>query len=236
MGTAQKKHLILLVEDNDLEIKIIQSALSQDCEIITASTVQAAQKALANYSFSLILLDVGLPDGCGYKLCEQIRNTNVTKHTPIFFLTGHGSVEERVSGFALGADDYIVKPFEPSEFIARVQAKLKRQSGQGAKSFTEGQFFVDVTRQQISILKGESKEQLNLTPLETKIMIHFLQNVGQVFSRPDLVKAIWGESTHISHHTVDTHISSLRKKMGDSAHHLTSVQKQGYCYQNKKPN
>lgn len=234
MAHAQIKNLVLLVEDNEFEIKIVQSILSQDCEIIAVKTIQSAQEALQNHVFALILLDVGLPDGCGYKLCEYIRSSSKAQHTPIIFLTGRGSVEERVSGFTLGADDYIVKPIEPREFIARVRAKLKRPPGsQVAKSFTEGDFFVDVVRQQVSILRSQSKELLNLTPLESKLIIHFLQNEGTVFSRQDLVKAIWGESTHVSSHTVDSHISSLRKKMGDFAQHLTSVQKKAIAIKAK---
>lgn len=225
--------LVLLVEDNKVEIKIIRHALSGICEIVEATTIEEARLALKNHNFSLILLDAGLPDGCGFALCEEIRKSPVLQNTPIFFITGRSGIDDRVGGFTVGADDYIIKPIEPSEFAARVRSKLKRKSAV-QKDFIRGRFHVNLMTQKISIVKEDgSKEPLELTPLESKIMIHFLQNEGQIFSRQDLMKAIWGESTHISAHTVDTHISSLRKKMGDFGTQIKSIQKQGYCYQNK---
>ena len=231
MSHYMLKPAVLSIEDNKDEREIIRSAIGAYCLLTEAETLHKAEEILKKQIFSLIILDGSLPDGDGFKFCQRLREDHGS-YIPIIILSSRGGVDERVSGFAMGADDYIVKPFEPVEFAARVQAKLKLNSIITLqKSFTKGQFHVDVMAQRIYLTKeDDSKEQLNLTPIESKLMIHFLQHEGQILSRQDLMKTIWGESTHISSHTIDTHISSLRKKIGGEAKNLRAVLRKGYCY------
>lgn len=231
------KPTILIVEDNDVESAILRTTLQHVGELVFVGTVQQAEQALTTNSFSMVITDVNLPDGDGFTLIKKIRADHKTSDTPVFVLTGRTAVDDRVAGFALGADDYVMKPFEPTELAARVTRKLKRRAATGSHtSLVHGQFHADFLTQKISIIQTDgSREQLNLTPIESKLLIHFLQNEGQVFSRQALIKKIWGDSTHVSDHTVDTHISSLRKKIGESAQFIKAIVKKGYCFdsQNK---
>ena len=231
------KPTILIVEDNDVESAILRTTLQHVGQLVFVSTIQQAEQALSNETFSMVITDVNLPDGDGFSLIKKIRGERKTSDTPVFVLTGRTAVDDRVAGFALGADDYVLKPYEPSELAARVVRKLQRRATTGSHtSLVHGQFHADFLTQKVSILKEDgSRAQLHLTPIESKLLIHFLQNEGQVFSRQALIKKIWGESTHVSDHTVDTHISSLRKKIGESAQFIKAIVKKGYCFdsQNK---
>lgn len=149
---------------------------------------------------------------------------------PIIFLTGHGEIEDKVLGFQLGADDYVTKPIEPTEFTARVLGKLRRQKSTQTV-IKQGGYRVDLSKQKAFSADGNGQEvELNLTPIEFKLLTHFLQNEKKIFSRQDLLQLFWGNTVHVSGHTVDTHISSLRKKMGPAGILLHSVFKKGYCF------
>ena len=144
------------------------------------------------------------------------------------FLTGNAGVDQRVLGFELGADDYIVKPFEPKEFRARILAKIKRRTGKS--SFALSVFRIDLPTQKATMDTSEGPVELTLTPIEFKLLVHFLRNEGQVFSREDLLTSVWGGTVHVSGHTVDTHISALRKKLGEYGSCFRAVVKRGYCF------
>jgi DNA-binding response OmpR family regulator len=231
------KPTILIVEDNDVESAILRTTLQHVGQLVFVSTIQQAEQAIAGENFSMVITDVNLPDGDGFSLIKKIRADRKTSDTPVFVLTGRTAVDDRVAGFALGADDYVLKPYEPSELAARVTRKLQRRAMTGSQtSLVHGHFHADFLTQKISVLQADgTRAQLNLTPIESKLLIHFLQNDGQVFSRQALIKKIWGDSTHVSDHTVDTHISSLRKKIGESAQFIKAIVKKGYCFdsQNK---
>lgn len=227
-----KKEKVLLVEDaRDMQL-IVRATIGAECDLSIASTLSEARQLIRDADFSLILLDVVLPDGSGFDLCHALRAEANFKNIPIFFLTGEDGVSQRVMGFDLGADDYIVKPFEPQEFKARVLAKLKRgTAAAGPSSFSRGKFTIDWTAQKASMVKTDgAKVDLALTPIEFKLLVQFLKNEGKVFSREELLESVWGGTVHVSGHTVDTHISSLRKKIGEYSTFIKAVVKKGYCY------
>lgn len=226
-----KKEPVLLVEDApDMQL-IVRATLGNECDLICAASLEEARKIVREKDFSLILLDVVLPDGSGFDFCLALRTEPNFKNTPIFFLTGEDGISQRVMGFDLGADDYIVKPFEPFEFKARVFNKLKRKpTGNEQSSFSRGAFLIDWAAQKATMVKAGERRELSLTPIEFKLLVQFLRNEGKIFSREELLVAVWGSSVHVSGHTVDTHISSLRKKVGDYASYFKAVVKKGYCY------
>lgn len=223
---------ILLIEDSLAMQITVEATVAEICGLTVVSTLADARKALGNTEYSLIVLDVNLPDGDGFAFCKELREQSRFQNLPIVFLTGQTDVEDRVKGFSLGADDYIVKPFEPKEFMARIISKLKRKpKGTPEREFRKSVFRVDLTGQRAHLLTTEGTEEpMNLTPIEFKLLVHFLTHEGMIFSREDLLKAIWGASTHVSGHTVDTHISGLRKKLGYKATDLKAVTKQGYRF------
>ncbi len=226
------KEKVLLVEDaRDMQM-IVMATIGNDCALTCTGSLDEARNALQEEVFSLILLDVGLPDGSGFDFCLALRAQGKFKAVPIIFLTGEDGITQRVRGFDYGADDYIVKPFEPNEFKARVFSKLKRKTEAAEQSsFSSGKFSVDWSTQKATkINKDGSKAELALTPIEFKLLVQFLRNENKIFSREELLVAVWGSAVHVSGHTVDTHISSLRKKVGEYSVFFKAVVKKGYRY------
>lgn len=228
---------ILLVEDALSMQLVVQAAVGSLCSLTCVTTIADAEKELAQGPYALILLDVELPDGNGFEFCKKLRGQERYGIVPIIFLTWKADVDQRVLGFSLGGDDYIVKPIEPKEFSARIEAKLKRRpQGPLQTTFCKADFKVDLTSHRVFLTSnngvgnGECEKELNLTPIEFKLLIHFLRNEGVVLSREELLVAVWGDSVHVSAHTIDTHISSLRKKIAHTGHNLKAVVKKGYCF------
>lgn len=227
MGSTQNREKILLVEDTHAMQIVVQSLIGPLYDLTCVSNLKDADEALKKYNFSLLLLDVILPDGDGFAFCEKLRKDSSMLNLPIIFLTSKNEVEDRVRGFNLGADDYVVKPLEPNEFIARIKGKLARaQSTKIPDVFTKGRFKIDSISQKVFL----GNTELGLTPIEFKLFSLFLKNEGQIYSRPDLKRFVWGPSTHLSNHTVDTHVSSLRKKLDGYSMCLKSVVKTGYVF------
>lgn len=222
---------VLLVEDMpDMQL-IVSKAIGEACDLTTAGTLAEAERALTGREYALLILDVRLPDGNGFEFCRQIRGGGNHRFVPIIFLTGEAEVDARVQGFELGADDYVVKPIEPREFRARVESKLRRgQIAHTETSFNKGSFRVDWPLQRAFLRQTTGEAALALTPIEFKLLVQFLRHEDRVFTREELLEAVWGVSVHVSGHTVDTHISSLRKKIGEHGRHIKTVVKRGYCY------
>lgn len=220
---------ILLVEDERPMQLIVQAALNQKCNLICVSTLAEAKEALGAGGFALILLDVMLPDGDGFEFCEDLRRDPRFASIPIIFLTAETRVDRKVFGFSLGADDYITKPIEPTEFTARVSAKLKRQK-LSQTSLTHAGLRVDLNLQKAFIRSQNSEKEVGLTPIEFKLLAHFMKNEGHILAREELMTAVWGRGVHVSAHTLDTHISSLRKKLVDYGSAIKAVVRKGYCF------
>jgi two-component system phosphate regulon response regulator PhoB len=230
--TQMTKERVLLVEDaRDMQL-IVQAALADLCDLTCVSTIEDARNALEGPAFSLLILDVNLPDGDGFDFCAAVRSSDTHQALPIMFLTGEGSVDQRVLGFSMGADDYVTKPLEPNEFTARVKSKLKRQQSQQAV-LSAPPLRVDLGIQRAYTMASGAEEALSLTPIEFKLLVKFVQRQNVILSREELMVTVWGPGVHISAHTVDTHISSLRKKMGDCGRQLKAVVKRGYCFSSK---
>lgn len=222
---------ILLIEDARPIQLLVRAALEDKHTITFAETIAEGERFMEAAIFDLILLDVVLPDGSGFDLCERFK-AGPHKDVPILFLSAQVDVKDRVRGLNLGAEDYILKPFEAEELQARVSSHLRRsRSAQKNRSaFRAGNFLVDTTTQKVVLhAKNAEPREMDLTRIEFKLLVHFLRNPSKIFSRRDLLKHVWGEDTHVSEHTVDTHISSLRKKMAGSDCELKSVVKRGYC-------
>lgn len=223
---------LLLVEDSLPMQMVVQAAIGHIFPITCVTTLADARRELAAKTFSLVLLDVGLPDGDGFDLCLEIRGREDCRDLPVIFLTGEADVDRKAHGFSIGGDDYIVKPLEPKEFRARVEAKLARRAPAARPtSFTKAKFRVDMTAHKVFLATDDGIEkELGLTPIEYKLLAHFLSNEGKTFPREELLTIVWGETVHVSPHTVDTHISSLRKKIGKYGPCIKAVVKQGYCF------
>lgn len=225
---------VLLVEDSPPIQTLVSSLIGQMCNLVCASNLEQAKRELKTLKYSLVILDVMLPDGNGYDFCNKLREEAKYADLPVIFLTSKADVEDKVAGFKSGGDDYLVKPFEPKEFVARIEAKLKRAMPK--KDLTAGAFRINTTSQKAFIKGDESVEKdLDLTPIEYKLLANFIRNEGKVLAREEIKTNVWGESVHVSSHTIDTHISSLRKKIEPFGKSIKSIVKQGYIF-NLPPN
>ena len=235
----------LLIEDSPEYQILVRATLARDFEVLLSVDADEALAMIEAETFDIILIDVGLPGRDGLSLCEELRRDPRLKTTPILFVTGRKDPSDLVQGFAVGADDYISKPFHPDELRARVLGRIARaKAGEEAAvasaesrspmqdSFWKSNLHFLVGRQSVTIAEnGKSERDLRLTPNEFKILYHLAKNEAKTLSRSDILREVWGENLHVVERTVDKHICSLRRKMGDAARHVASVPGKGYVFQ-----
>lgn len=203
------KKKILIVEDDTALLPLISYNLEKSgFDVLEAKTGEEVLLILKETTPDLILLDWMIPSPNGLKICKIIRNKNEIKHLPIIILTARGEEEDKVKGLNTGADDYIVKPFKPSELIARINALLRRATSAFAESKIE---FDDIELNTNEHKVIRSKKRIHLGPTEYKLLKFFLENPGRVYSREQLLDAVWGHGIFVELRTVDTHIRRLRK-------------------------
>ena len=202
---------ILIVEDDQKIARIIKAYLEgADFRVIHADTARAAlEKAEAELPLAVIL-DLGLPDRSGEELCQELKELG---SFPVIMLTAKSSEEERITGFALGADDYVVKPASPRELVYRVKAVLKRydgaSSGEHPISFNRGTLILDSRRHSVIC----RDQQLNVTPTEFKLLQTLAASPGRTYSRDELVSKALGYQFDGYERSIDAHIKNLRQKI-----------------------
>ena len=209
---------ILIVEDETTISRLIEVSLKRagyDC-IVANDGVTAADLIEAN-GFDLALLDIMLPGLDGYDLLEYLRPMG----TPVIFITAKSSLKDRVQGLRLGADDYLVKPFEIEELLARVETVLRR-SGKGGRVLKA----FDVELDTVSHTVAQAGRELELTPLEFGLLEQLMRNRGAALYRDTLYERVWGGEMADTR-TLDLHIQRLRKKLGWQDH-IETVYKVGY--------
>lgn len=214
---------ILLVEDDSSIIMGLTFALKQEGFTVTSvKTVQQAKEQLNQHVFSLVLLDVGLPDGDGYEVCQYLKTTSNSK-TPVIFLTACDAEVNIVMGLELGADDYVTKPFGIRELIARIKSVLRR-SGATLTQPNLLQFGkVSLDLSQAKVYK-DSKEIL-LTALEYRLLLTLVNHKNQVLSRVQLLDGIWDVAgDFVNDNTLTVYIKRLREKLEDDPQNPTLIQ------------
>lgn len=222
---------ILIVDDERDICEILEFNLSNEgYEIICAySAEQALEKLTTEYS--LILLDVMMGEMSGYKMAEKLRRNN--NNIPIIFLTAKDTENDMLTGFSVGGDDYISKPFSIKEVVARVKAVLKRNKPSEEKQTQEitGKLIFDEVH--INLEAKEvviDNEKIILTKTEFEILILLAQNPDKIFSRDDIIDRVWKDSPYITERTVDVHIARLRKKLGEHAFIISNRSGYGYRF------
>ena len=208
---------ILIVEDENAISDLIKLSLTRAgyrCQV--AEDGNTAADLLMENSYDLVLLDIMLPGIDGYELLEY------SEDMPVIFITAKGSVADRVHGLKLGADDYIVKPFDPSELTARVEAVLRR-AGKGSAALTA--FGVEIDTVARRVWRGSN--EIPMTPHEFDLLEFLLRNRGMALYRETLFEQIWGGDLEQGNRTLDLHILRLRQKL-DWKEHIRTVFKIGY--------
>jgi two-component system response regulator RegX3 len=210
--TAMAKRRILLIEDEDSISEPLAAALEREGFAATvAGTAADGVEAFRTRNPELVLLDIMLPDGDGRDVLRQIR---ASSRVPVVMLTARGQEMDRVVGLELGADDYVVKPFSAAELIARIRAVLRRTAAPSPTGASVLQVAdVEVNLDTRSVTKGGEAVQLTLKEFELLRML--MEGAGKVVRRTDLMDEIWDPNWYGSMKTLDVHISSLRKKLGD---------------------
>ncbi|MGB8489652.1 MAG: response regulator transcription factor [Bacteroidales bacterium] len=227
MDTKGKK--ILIVDDEEDLCEILQFNLNNSGFItdVAHSSEEALKKPLRQYD--LFLLDVMMGPMSGFRLAEKLRK-DYEINTPIIFLTAKDTENDILTGFVLGADDYLAKPFSINELTARVKAVLKRTGTQRNKNheiLKLGNIELDNLRKRVLI----DSEKVDLTKKEYEILLLLLENNGKVFSREDILKRIWGGDVIVSDRTVDVNITRIRSKIGRFGSCLKNKTGYGYFFE-----
>jgi two-component system, OmpR family, alkaline phosphatase synthesis response regulator PhoP len=206
---------ILIVEDEPALRAILSDRLRGEGYVVdTAVDGQEAFDKACSLPFDLIILDLMLPVRSGFDVCRDIRQAGLA--TPILVLTARTQTVDKVVGLKLGADDYVTKPFEAAELMARIEALLRRapvHAGQGTHQF--GSIYVDVRRAEVS----KDGKPIYLSAREFQLLRYFIERTGSTVPRAELLRSVWGYDSDTYTRTVDTHVGSLRQKLEDNPKH-----------------
>ncbi|MDZ5712671.1 response regulator transcription factor [Jeotgalibacillus haloalkalitolerans] len=206
---------ILIVDDEIAISQMLYTILKKEQFrfIDTAATAAEALGKCKNKRYDLILLDVMLPDRTGFDICPLIRETT---DAPIFFLTARSTDLDKLSGFALGADDYITKPFNPLEVVARVKAHLKRKTGYLPEQQSSYYEYGPLTVNKMSGTVTVNGRKIDLPAQVYQLLVFFCQHPNQLFSKNQLYEKVWGEEFLGEDNTVMVHIRKLREKIEEN--------------------
>jgi two-component system phosphate regulon response regulator PhoB len=221
---------ILVVEDEiDLQ-QVLEFNLRQaGHEVVLAPRGDVALKAVASERIDLVLLDLMLPDTTGTEVCKLIKSSPATRHVPVMMVTAKGEEIDRVVGFELGADDYVVKPFSVRELLLRVAAVLRRAqvpTEASEETIEFGDLRVDRAAHRVWI----AGDEVAMTPLEFRLLVTLYERRNRVQTRASLLDDVWEMHADLTTRTVDTHVKRLREKLGPARDYVETVRGVGYRF------
>lgn len=223
--------MTLLIVDDEARIRdlIRKYATFEGYNVEEASNGMEAIEKCRQKNYDLIIMDVMMPELDGFSACREIRRKS---QVPVIMLSARGEEYDRIHGFELGIDDYVVKPFSPRELMMRVSAVLKRTAANvpavsDGERVTIGDMVVDFAARQVTI-KGE---KLNLSPKEYDLLFYMVRNRGIALTREKLISDVWGYDFFGDDRTLDTHIKLLRKSLGEYADKITTLRGVGYRFE-----
>ncbi|HEV8376374.1 MAG TPA: response regulator transcription factor [Candidatus Polarisedimenticolia bacterium] len=219
---------ILVVDDERDILELVRFSLAQaGFRVQTATDGRQALDAARRNPPDLIILDLMLPLMAGTEVARELRQGEKTRAIPILMLTARGEEVDRVVGFELGADDYVVKPFSPRELILRVQAILRREAtSEEERPLVFPPLTIDFGAHSVKL----SGRELNLTSTEFKLLHRLARRPGRAFSRDQLLSDVWGYTEDVESRTVDTHVKRLRAKLGKIGEWIQTVRGRGYRF------
>lgn len=221
---------ILVVDDEEDLCEILKFNL--EMEGYTVDTAYSAEEALKLdiTQYNLLLLDVMMGEISGFKMARMLKANKDTAEIPIIFITAKDTENDTITGFNLGADDYISKPFSLREVIMRVKAVLRRTAGVQIKEEEQLQYkglVINIPQKKVTI----DGEETSLTKKEFEILLLLLQNQGRVFSREDILPKVWNDEVYVLDRTIDVNITRLRKKIGSYGKYIVTRLGYGYCFE-----
>ncbi len=216
---------VLIVEDETAMQDIITDYMRKGGHTCyTADDGIDALVALKNHPVDLMILDVMMPHLDGFSVCKMAREMS---SIPIIMLTAMGEEDDKLRGYDYGADDYMTKPFSPKVLLAKVNALLRRSSPASAGAITAGKIMLHPNAHKV-YLDGR---EIALTHKEYELLSFLMANPGQIFSREQLLSRVWGYDFEGTTRTVDTHIKTLRQKLGDEGRHIVTLIRSGYKFE-----
>jgi DNA-binding response OmpR family regulator len=210
-----QQHTILVVEDETSIASFVSAYLTNaGYAVRSASSAQSALIELAGQAPSLVILDLNLPDGDGVELCRRIRKGS---DVPILMLTARDEDVDKIIGLEVGADDYMTKPFNPRELVARVKSVLRRAAPERRRAETSelrhGDLAIDAGKREVYV----GDEEIRLAPKEFDLLWELLDHRGIVLTRDQLLERVWGYTFAGDTRTVDVHVRQIRRKLGDAS-------------------
>lgn len=219
---------ILVIEDNADTRKFLESMLKKDFEVITAENAVIGIDYARNQHPDLILLDVMLPILSGFDACSLLKGDEKTRRIPIIFLSAKGTVPDITQGLGHGADDYLAKPFDFKELMARIGVRLRKSGDETPGPVQVGDLRINPAEREITF----GGKPVGLTNTEFDILRILAMRAGQVVSRAEILKEVWREdSSNTNDRTIDVHIRALRKKVPALVKHIISIYGVGYKYE-----
>jgi len=220
---------ILVVEDEDALSTLLQYNLEKEgYQVSVAGDGEEALMLADEATPDLVLVDWMLPKLSGIEVCRRLRNRPETRNVPIIMLTARGEEADRIRGLDTGADDYVVKPFSMTELFARIRAVMRRiRPGLADDKVTHGDIIIDRVAHRVR--RGD--QEVHLGPTEFRLLDYLIQHPGRVFSREQLLDAVWGSDVYVEVRTVDVHIGRLRKALnvsGTQTDPIRTVRSAGY--------
>jgi two-component system phosphate regulon response regulator PhoB len=233
-GVFELRGSILLVEDDANLVELIRYNLeAEDFSVTVAMDGEEALLCIKEQMPDLVLLDWMLPHVSGIEICRQIRQNSETSALPVIMITARSEEDDLVRGLETGADDYITKPFSPRQLIARIQAVLRRIRPEIG---TEVLDFEDIVMNTAEFRVSRNGRAVKLGPTEFKLLRHFIEHPGRVYSRDQLLDAVWGHDIYIEARTVDVHIRRLRQALCEDGEVdvIRTVRSAGYALDSSK--
>lgn len=227
------KEKILVVDDDTSICELLRVYLEKEnYQVVIANDGMSAVTAFKEENPALVLLDIMLPKLDGWQVCREIRKLS---ETPIIMLTAKGEVFDRVLGLELGADDYVVKPFETKEIVARIKAVLRRSASSVAEELKEVHYdklSINLTNYELRV----NGVQIDTPPKEMELIFHLAKNANRVFTRDQLLDEVWGYDYYGDSRTVDVHVKRLREKLTGVSDkwELRTVWGVGYKFETKE--
>ncbi len=229
------KPLILVVEDEQPLVTLLRYNFeAAGYEVATALDGDEALIALAERRPDLVILDWMLPSLSGLEVCRQLRRRAETRDVPVIMLTARGEEGDRIRGLDSGADDYVTKPFSPAELVARVRAVLRRARPATAdQALTYADLNMDLVAHRVS----RGARPVHLGPTEFRLLRHLMEHPNRVFSREQLLDAVWGHDVYVEPRTVDVHVRHLRKALNapNEVDLIRTVRSAGYALDAASP-
>lgn len=231
-----KMNKIIIIDDDPISLIAGKSILSNKFEVVALNITDGVQSAIEKiiaFSPDIILLDIVMPNTDGFSFFGLLEKNIETKDIPVIFLTSKTEIEDKTIGFSLGAYDYITKPFDPRELILRIDANIAKSKRKSSKTnlLEIGPFSINSDKYEITVHeKNGTNNLLDLTQTEFKLLVIFIKNMDKVFTRDDILNALFYGAKYITDRSIDVHISSLRKKSNLLRKCIKTVYGSGYKF------